>query len=198
MLIKIPPRWRLKDKDATDESAYLNRRTVIAGLSAAGLAGLTGTGIHHFSGVSLAETVQDPTADLYPVPRNGAYQVPERPITDESDTTAYNNFYEFGSHKSISGEAQKLKIRPWTVKINGMVERDMEVDFDTLIRQMPLEERVYRFRCVEAWAMTVPWSGFPLKALVDFAKPLSGARYIEMETLADGATMPGLRQFWYP
>ena len=72
------------------------------------------------------------------------------------------------------------------------------MDIDTLIRQMPLEERIYRFRCVEAWAMTVPWSGFALKALVDFAKPLSGAKYIEMETLADRDTMPGLRQFWYP
>ena len=196
MLIRIPPRWQLKDKDATDESVYLNRRSVIAGLSAAGLAGLAGGPA--FSSTSPAATVADPSAGLYPVPRNGTYQVPERPLTDESDATTYNNFYEFGSHKSISEAAQKLKTRPWTVTINGMVEREKEVDFDTLIRQMPLEERIYRFRCVEAWAMTIPWSGFALKALVDFAKPLSGATYIEMETLADGDTMPGLRQFWYP
>ena len=196
MLIKIPPRWQLQDKDATDQSAYLNRRSVIAGLSAAGLAGLAGGPA--FSSASPAATVADPNAGLYPVPRNGTYQVPERPLTDESDATTYNNFYEFGSHKSISEAAQKLKTRPWTVTINGMVEREKEVDFDTLIRQMPLEERIYRFRCVEAWAMTIPWSGFALKALVDFAKPLSGATYIEMETLADGDTMPGLRQFWYP
>ena len=196
MLIKIPPRWQLKDKDATNESVYLNRRSVIAGLSAAGLAGLAGGPA--FGNASPAATVADPSAGLYPVPRNDTYQVPERPLTDESDATTYNNFYEFGSHKSISEAAQKLKIRPWTVTINGMVEREKEVDFDTLIRQMPLEERIYRFRCVEAWAMTIPWSGFALKALVDFAKPLSGATYIEMETLADGDTMPGLRQFWYP
>ena len=63
---------------------------------------------------------------------------------------------------------------------------------------MPLEERVYRFRCVEAWAMTVPWTGFPMEALVDFAKPLSGAKYIEMETVSQKDTMPGLKQFWYP
>ena len=79
-----------------------------------------------------------------------------------------------------------------------MVEKEMTVDFDDLIRQMPLEERLYRFRCVEAWSMAVPWSGFPMKALVDFAKPLSGAKYVVMKTAEQKDTMPGLKQFWYP
>jgi len=74
----------------------------------------------------------------------------------------------------------------------------MTVDIDTLLKRMPLEERLYRHRCVEAWSMAVPWSGFAFKALVDFAKPLSSAKYIKMETLADKETMPGLRQVWYP
>ena len=81
---------------------------------------------------------------------------------------------------------------------DGLVEKEMTVDFDTLVRQMPLEERLYRHRCVEAWSMAVPWSGFPMKALVDFAKPLSGAKYVVMQTQADKETMPGLKEFWYP
>ena len=93
MLIKIPARWQLQDKDATDEAVYLNRRTVIAGLSAAGLVGFAGGGVNHFTKTAFAETVSDPSTDLYPVPRNRTYQVPERPITDESDATTYNNFY---------------------------------------------------------------------------------------------------------
>ncbi|MED6311404.1 MAG: protein-methionine-sulfoxide reductase catalytic subunit MsrP, partial [Pseudomonadota bacterium] len=81
---------------------------------------------------------------------------------------------------------------------DGLVEKQMAVDFDTLIRHMPLEERLYRFRCVEAWSMAIPWSGFPMKALVDFAKPLSGAKYVVMETAQQKENMPGLKQFWYP
>ena len=140
---------------------------------------------------------EDPTADLYPMKRNPAYTL-DREITDEKWPLIYNNFYEFGSHKRVAKAAQKLKIRPWQVKIDGLVEKEMTLDFDDLIRKMPLEERLYRFRCVERWAMAVPWSGFPLKALVELAKPLAKAKYIEMETLADKATMPGLKQFWYP
>jgi sulfoxide reductase catalytic subunit YedY len=139
----------------------------------------------------------DPTADLYPGPRNETYKL-DRPLSAEKDVLTYNNFYEFGSHKQISKAAQKLKIRPWQIKFDGMVEKEFEIDFDSLVRKMPIEERLYRHRCVEAWSMAVPWSGFPLRALVDYAKPLSGAKYVQMETLEDKATMPGLKQFWYP
>jgi sulfoxide reductase catalytic subunit YedY len=139
----------------------------------------------------------DPTADLYPGPRNETYKL-DRSLSAEKNVLTYNNFYEFGSHKQISKAAQKLKIRPWQIKFDGMVEKEFEIDFDSLVRKMPIEERLYRHRCVEAWSMAVPWSGFPLRALVDYAKPLSGAKYVQMETLEDKATMPGLKQFWYP
>ncbi len=112
--------------------------------------------------------------------------------------TTYNNFYEFGSHKKISQAAQALKIRPWTVRVDGMVETEMEIDIDDLVRRMPMEDRLYRHRCVEAWSMRVPYTGFPLKALVEMARPNAGARYLEMETAADKSAMPGLKQFWYP
>ena len=120
------------------------------------------------------------------------------PQTPYPAVTGYNNFYEFGSHKKISEAAQALKIRPWQVRFDGMVEKEMTVDFDDLVRQMPLEERLYRHRCVETWSMAVPWSGFPMKALIDFAKPMSGAKYVVMQTQADKETMPGLKEFWYP
>ena len=107
----------------------------------------------------------DPTADLYPVPRNPRYQLDERipELSDERLVTTYNNFYEFGSHKQIWKAAQALQVRPWTVTLDGMVEQEQTLDIDDLLRQMPLEERVYRHRCVEAWSMAVPWSGFPLR-----------------------------------
>jgi sulfoxide reductase catalytic subunit YedY len=84
------------------------------------------------------------------------------------------------------------------VKIDGMVEKPFEIGIDDLIRKMPLEERLYRMRCVEAWSMTIPWSGFPLAKLVELAKPLSSAKYVRMETFLDKSVAPGQRQTWYP
>ena len=140
-----------------------------------------------------APRTTDPSADLYPVSRNPRYQLDERipQLSDERLVTTYNNFYEFGSHKQISKAAQALEIRPWTVTLDGMVEQERTLDIDDLLRQMPLEERVYRHRCVEAWSMAVPWSGFPLKALVDLARPLGGATYLRMETFLDPDTRIG-------
>ena len=191
MLIKTPESWELPEREATSEQVFLDRRALLAGFGFAGLsASLPGAAF-------AAKAKGDPTADLYPAPRNLRYR-PGRPITPEKIASTYNNFYEFGSHKRISRAAQSLKIRPWTVTIDGMVEKPRSVDIDTLIRAMKLEERVYRFRCVEAWAMTVPWSGFPFKALLDYAQPLSGAKYVRMETFKDSKMASGQRQFWYP
>ena len=120
--------------------------------------------------LALADDGGDPSAGLYPVKRNPKYTL-DRDITDEKWSTSYNNFYEFGTDKSIARAAQKLPIRPWTVEIGGMVDKPMTLDIDDLLKKMPLEERLYRHRCVETWAMAVPWSGFPLKALVEMAQP---------------------------
>ncbi|AUG53954.1 protein-methionine-sulfoxide reductase catalytic subunit MsrP [Thalassospira marina] len=193
MLIKRKRGWELPESAVTPEAIYRNRRNFIKGI-AAGTLGAAATALP--VGRAFAQAAM-PDGDLYPAKRNDAYKV-DRDITPKAKATGYNNFYEFGSHKFIAEAAQALKTSPWTVKIDGMVEKPMEIDFEDLVRKMPLEERVYRFRCVEAWAMTVPWTGFPLKALVDFAKPMSGAKYIEMETASQEDTMPGLKQFWYP
>jgi sulfoxide reductase catalytic subunit YedY len=183
--------WALPDSAATDESVYINRRALLKTLGFGSLIASSG-GLP-----ALAAAGQDSTADLYPVSRNSRYRL-DRPMTEEKHATTYNNFYEFGSQKNISGAAQALKLRPWQVRIDGLVEKEMTIDFDDLIRRMLLEERVYRHRCVEAWSMAVPWSGFAFKALVDFAKPLSGAKYVRMETQVDKGTMPGLSASWYP
>jgi sulfoxide reductase catalytic subunit YedY len=193
MLVKRKKGWELPERNATPEDIFRNRRHFLKSLAA----GSVGAAAASSLPISGALAAADPNEGLYPAKRNDAYKV-DRPITPKAKSTTYNNYYEFGSHKFISEAAQALKIRPWTVKIDGMVEKPMEVDFYDLVKKMPLEERVYRFRCVEAWAMTVPWTGFPMKALVDYAKPLSGAKYIEMETATQKDTMPGLRQFWYP
>ena len=203
MLIKRPRGWMVPDRDATPESVYHDRRRLIKGLAAgpillSGTAALLAACDESPTATAQAkETAPDPTTDLYPVTRNLRYRG-GRPITGEKYATTYNNFFEFGSHKQISDRAQALPIRPWTVVLDGMVEKKQTLDFDTLIRKMPLEERVYRHRCVEAWSMVVPWSGFPLKALVDLAKPLGSAKYVRMETFNNPQVARGQKQGWYP
>jgi sulfoxide reductase catalytic subunit YedY len=195
MWVHRRPGWRLKESEATDESAYWNRRELVGALAAGALVPpLVAAG----AGAALAQRpTDDPSAKLYPLKRNEAFTL-DRPVTAESEATTYNNFYEFGSSKSIVRAAQDLKIRPWTLAIDGMVEKPFTIGIDELLAKMPLEERLYRHRCVEAWAMAVPWSGFPLKALVDLAKPLGSAKYVVMSTFMDPSMAPGQKQFWYP
>lgn len=186
MLIKRRAGWEMPESQATPESVYINRRALLAGAGALAL-----------SNAAPALAQGDPTGDLYPAKRNAAYTL-DRPLTAEDDAANYNNFYEFGMSKDIVAASKRLQTRPWTVSIGGMVEKPMEVGVDDLIRKMALEERLYRFRCVEAWSMAVPWTGFPVKALVDFAKPLSGAKYIRFETFMNPRVAPGQTQRWYP
>ncbi len=194
MLVKVKRGWELPESAVTPEDIYLNRRQIVKALGIAPAVAASASVLP--TGTAMAAT--DPSAGLYPVPRNEKYTV-ERPLTTEKEATSYNNFYEFGSHKKISRAAQRLQTRPWNIIIDGMVEKEFEIGIDDLLKQVQLEERVYRFRCVEAWAMTVPWSGFAMKQLVDLARPTSGAKYVMMQTIAESkAEMPGLRQFWYP
>ena len=202
MNIRKKRAWALPEKAATPEGVYLDRRRILAGLGLGG-AILAAPAVLRLAPERLpdapaeAAAAPDPWADLYPARRNGAYAL-DRPLTEESFATSYNNFYEYGSHKQIASAAQALRVQPWTVTIDGMVETERTLDADALIRRMPLEERLYRHRCVEAWSMAVPWSGFPLAALVDFARPSSSASYLRMETFLDAEMAPGQRQSWYP
>ncbi len=184
--------WEIPERLVTPEHLFLNRRDVLAASGAVALA-LVPAGAR----AQRIADLPDPTKDLYPLKRNATYTL-DRPITDEKVNLSYNNFYEFGSSKNIGKAAQALKLRPWTVKIDGMVEKALEVDIDDLIRKMPLEERLYRHRCVEAWSMAIAWGGFPFARLVELARPLSSARYVRMETFQDPSIAPGQRQTWYP
>jgi len=186
------PSWYLPESAATPEHLFVDRRAVVAAGLAAAAAALVPSAASAQGGAPA-----DPTADLYPMKRNEAYTL-DRPITDEAINGAYNNFYEFGSSKMIAKPAEALKLRPWTIKIDGMVEQPREVAIDDLIRKMPLEERLYRHRCVEAWSMAIPWSGFPLAAVVKFAGPLSSAKYLRMETFLDSSVASGQRQTYLP
>ena len=195
MLIRSRPGWEMPERDATPESVFEDRRRLAKALAAGPL--LLGAAPALSLAANAAETETDPRAALYPVKRNERYEL-DRAVTDERIVTTSNNFYEFGSHKQIWQAAQKLKTRPWTVTIDGLVEKKLTLDVDALIKRMKLEERLYRHRCVEAWSIAVPWSGFPLKALVDLARPLSGAKYLAMRTFLDKDMASGQRQFWYP
>jgi len=176
--------WEIPERLATPEALFLNRRGFLAGLGAAGALAV--------SGAQARADDADPSALLYPAPRNPAYTL-DRDVTPEKYNLNYNNFYEFSTSKHI--DASALKTRPWTVKLDGLVEKEQTLDNDALIKTMGLEERLYRHRCVEAWSMAIPWTGFPLKKLVEFAKPLSSATYVRFETFLDKKMAPGQRSF---
>jgi sulfoxide reductase catalytic subunit YedY len=186
MFIRQKRGWEIPEHLATPETTYLNRRQILA----AGGFGLAAMALPR---TTLAQT--DPTAGLYPAPRNSKYAI-ERPVTPETINTGYNNFYEFGAYKDVARKAGALPTRPWEVRFDGMVEREFTLAIDDLIRKFPLEERLYRHRCVEGWAMTVPWTGFPLAALVALAKPLGNARFLRMESFHDPRVATGQNSFY--
>ncbi|MGH6882475.1 MAG: protein-methionine-sulfoxide reductase catalytic subunit MsrP, partial [Hypericibacter sp.] len=185
----------LPERAATPEAIFRDRRRLVTGL-ALGPILLAGAG---FAGLrpAWAAAMADPSAKLYPVPHNDNYKL-DRALTAEKWATSWNNFYEFNESKDVVADAQALPIRPWTVKIDGMVAQPIEIGIDDLLAKMPLEERLYRHRCVEAWSMAVPWSGFPLKALVAMAQPSADAKYLRMETFENPDVAPGQNQAWYP
>src|SRR5215469_6299619 len=191
MFIRHRHGWELPESAAVDEAMFRDRRRLIQALAAGPILAPA----LFRAGSAFADA--DPSAGLYPAKRNPKYAL-DRPLTDEKYPTHYNNFYEFGTDKDIVDAAQALPIRPWTVTIDGMVDKKLTVDIDDLLKKMPLEERLYRHRCVEAWSFTVPWTGFPMASLVAMAKPLGSAKYVKMTTFMDPKVAPGQKQFFYP
>ena len=188
-LIRVPRGWEIPERLATPEEVYLDRRKFFKHLGVAGL-GLVG-------GPALLGA-EEP-APLYPAKRNPAYTL-DRALTDEQVAASYNNFYEFTTDKGeVRNKVDKFQTHPWQVEVKGLVHNPKVYDFDQLVRRMPLEERLYRHRCVEAWAMAVPWTGFPLKALIDEVQPLSSARYVRLVSFDRPDQAPGQKwQPWYP
>ena len=188
------PGWMIPESKATPESVFMQRRKFLAGSAAMAAGGILGaTGGIGFA----ADDDTDKTLDLYPAERNPEFTL-DRPVTEEEVAAAYNNFYEFGPVKIISRLAQRLKIRPWQVEVGGLVNNPQTFDIDDLIRAMPLEERLYRLRCVEAWAMAVPWTGFPFSALMKKVQPTLQARYVKLTTFLHRTVALNQLRVWYP
>jgi len=198
MLVKIKKGWDIvAASQVTPESVYRNRREILItmGFGAMALAGTS----PFASALAAVIADADPSAKLYPFKRNDEFKL-DRPITDAKYSTDYNNFYEFSTDKELVEAAQALPIRPWTISVDGMVEKPFEIGIDDLLAKMrpALEERLYRHRCVEAWSMAVPWSGFPLKDFVAFCKPLGSATYLKMVTFMNPKVADGQNQLFYP
>jgi methionine sulfoxide reductase catalytic subunit len=187
MLIKRNHGWNIPEQRVTPEHVFLNRRSFMG--AAAGVMALTAA--------RPARAAQDPSAGLYPATLNPAYADAQRPVTEEKDAATFNNYYEFGSSKRIAAAAEKLPIRPWEVVFDGEVEKPFTIGIDDLLRQVTLEERIYRHRCVEAWSMVVPWTGFTVRRLVELAKPTSSARFLRFETFNKPDVAPGQKEGFF-
>ena len=175
----------LTERDVTPEALYMDRRKVMAGMVAAGL-------------LPADALAADPRASAAPAPLQRLRALRTRSLDEEltslDSVTNYNNFYEFGLGKDEPARrAGSLRTRPWSVTIDGLVNKPQTIDIDRLTSLFPLEERIYRLRCVEGWSMVIPWIGFPLSRLIALAEPKSNARFVAFETLHDPRQMPGQR-----
>ena len=184
----------LKESDVTAESVFfMTRRQVLKalGISAAALS------LPHAAHADLLSWFKG--NDRPPAPAGKALEFSKPaawqnnlPLTPADKVSGYNNFYEFGLDKADpAANAGSLKTDPWTLKISGEVAKPLTLDHDDLTRRFPLEERIYRMRCVEAWSMVVPWIGFPLHKLLALAEPTSNAKYVAFETIYAPEQMPG-------
>jgi sulfoxide reductase catalytic subunit YedY len=188
MLIKKPS--DIKESEVTPESVYLNRRQILQATAVGTVGAIAGAVLpkHAFGGPS-APQVGRQLAGVVSSP----FSTSEEPHSWEQLTT-YNNFYEFGTAKEDPARyAHEMTITPWTVKVDGMVGKPAEYSVDDLIKPSTLEERIYRFRCVEAWSAVIPWVGVPLKDVLERLEPESGAKYVAFETLRRPSEMRGQR-----
>ena len=178
MLIKRAARFT--SGDVTDPKLYISRRELMTGAAAWTLWPAEGG-------------AAAPAAPPLRASRNAAFSVSEPPTKFEHATT-YNNFYEFGVDKDDPSRlAGSLRTRPWSVQVDGLVHKPRTFDIDELLRLFPLEERVYALRCVEAWSMVIPWTGFPLASLLKRVEPTGSAAFVEFTTLLDPEQFPGQR-----
>jgi sulfoxide reductase catalytic subunit YedY len=180
----ITPSSDLRSSDITDERLYLRRREFMKAAAVPAVAALAGLSPARLFGAG---------QDQIPNFRKGVITTDEA-LTPWEDVTTYNNFYEFGTDKSDPARhARNFRPKPWTVKIDGLVNKPGDYNLEDLIKPQALEERVYRLRCVEAWSMVIPWVGFPLGDLIKRVEAQGGARFVEFATLLDPKQMPGQR-----
>ncbi len=185
MLIRRPD--DIRPSEITPESAFLNRRATLAALFGAGAA----TALPRAFAAEGATPAAPPAPNLT-YTKNARYTVPNDTPNSWAEVTGYNNFYEFGTDKTDPARnAGTLRAKPWSVEIAGEAEVRGKFTFEDIVKPHALEERIYRFRCVEAWSMVIPWVGFPLGDLLKRFKPTSKAKYVEFTTLLDPRQMPG-------
>ncbi|GAB6262896.1 protein-methionine-sulfoxide reductase catalytic subunit MsrP [Photobacterium sp. R1] len=192
MIIKSKPSWAIRESDVTPESVYQQRRDILKklGITLATLPLATQAQAGLFDVFSSDDKIPDRRRALQA--RQSAQFHPNLSLTPEDKILKYNNFYEFGTDKSDPAErAANFITDPWQVEIGGMVSRPVTLDYDDIFKRYPIEERIYRLRCVEAWSMNVPWIGFPLASLLRQAQPTSNAKYVAFQTLYDPKRMPG-------
>ncbi len=168
--------------EITPQHYFLNRRALLAGLGGSVLSGLP------IGSAQSANSIQPLSAE-----KSKTVAAPSDPVTDAKLATSYNNYYEFGTSKSAPAqEADSLTIKPWSIEVSGEVMKPRRIDLEDLLR-LPLEERIYRFRCVEAWSMVVPWIGFEFRHLAALVEPTSKAKFVRFTTVARPEEMSGLR-----
>lgn len=185
------PDWQLSERQVTSEAAFWNRRQFMKTMAAAGLG---------FSTLSLGACQSQRTIDPklertlgrpLGATTNSAFADAGRPPTDQAYASSYNNYYEFGSTKGVWPNAQALPTDPWSLEVTGLVKNPITYSLEDLTRRFPLEERIYRFRCVEAWAMVVPWIGFPMRRILEAVEPLSTAKFARFVSYYDSQVCPG-------
>ena len=181
MFVRINKDWELPESEVTSESLFVQRRTLLKAAGFTLAAGLLPT-------ATLGATAGFPTE------LNPKYPLGDLNMTEEKLVTNYNNFYEFSFGKEdIAKKAKKFQPEPWTIEVDGMVHKPQKFDVNQLVKQLGIEQRIYRFRCVEAWAMVVPWDGFPLHKLVNLVQPTQQAKYLRFVSFEDTSVAPGQR-----
>lgn len=198
MLIRLRDASESLSSEVTPEKVYLSRRQVLT----TGLASSTLLLPEWASAALVAKAADDSRAPAWlrrqvAARKSSAHQVPGESLTPFKDVSTYNNFYEFGTVKTEPAESAKnFEPFPWTVRVDGEIARPGDYTLEDILKPHALEERIYRFRCVEAWSMVVPWVGFPLADLVRRFEPTSRAKYVAFQTLYDPARMPGQSESW--
>ena len=196
MLIRKSKPGEVPEREVTPEPIHLGRRRLFQ----AAVLGLSGIASRLRATLPSPEKPRAGALRPLPAPRDAKYKVEGREITPEAITAGFNNYYEFTTEKRRVAElAEHFDSRPWQIEVRGLVEKPLKFDVDDLLKRFPLEERVYRLRCVEAWSIVVPWTGFPMAKFIEWAKPAANAKFVRMVSFLRPGQCPGQReQAWYP
>lgn len=192
-IIRVPKNWEIAEQNVTSETVFLNRRRFFKTLIGAGVSAtlmpILGCEKSEASNKKLEATLM--TSSFENIKPNPQFSSVDRPLTDVNLAGQYNNYYEFGSTKSIWQTAQALPTQDWKIEVTGLVKNPRTYDLDDLPKIFPIEERIYRFRCVEAWSMVIPWIGFSMKSLLAAVEPTDQAKFVSFSSYYDSKITVG-------